>query len=130
MKKYKLLQKLPWAKVGTIYKCRENHRDTFYYPEKHSSMSTYPYEGIPHLYTTDLEWFEPIEERYRPEKGESYWTFDIDGKYRYKTAWQNSFSDVNRFDNNAVFEHQQEVDVVLARVKKTLLDYRKELADE
>lgn len=128
--KYKLLKDTVTAPAGSIYKKQyfigwreERYALTSELGKESLLLNTYSageVEGNP-------EWFKSIDVRWKPEKGEAYWTFDMDGKYRHLTSWQNSYSDINRYDNNAVFKHKYEVDHALARIKKTLFDYQKEL---
>ncbi len=65
--KYKLKKELPCAKVGTEYE-----DEYFLWTDKEGS------NPIHIICKNHPDWFEPIEERWPPKKGELFYTIDID----------------------------------------------------
>ena len=113
MKKYKLLQKLPWANEGSIVHLHE---------EGHSF-----HEMFYRKYSKDPLWFEPVGERWKPENGEDYWWIDDYGDTR-QWRWDNEGIEQKMWAVGNCFQTKDQAVEAIKRRKQTLQQFHKEIA--
>ena len=128
--KYKLLEDLPWASAGTIYAVDDNNKGDSYYPSDwwHPTIRCRSDQfAVAPEYIADVTWFEPIDERWKPEDKDDYWYIGDCG-HIYCAVWNNTGVDDVRYLRGDCFLKPQQATEAAKRTKQTLLDYHKELA--
>ncbi len=112
--KYRLLKNLPGIKAGVLI--NENKIEVFMIAIVQNLNS-----GKIHIHPLQYpEWFEKIDEWWKPKDGEKYWFVHSDGKV---------LSSETYYDDNYpnYFSTKKQAEEAAKRIKQNLLDYHKEL---
>ncbi len=127
--KYKLLKDTYIAKAGTVYVGDDNQRDTYYYPEGLAHTLRFTYHAVPHNLILKTDWFEPVDERWKPKCGEKYYWVSNSGGI-FCAFYDDNPIDKARYESGNCFEIREQAEIAEKRIKQTFLYYHKELADK
>lgn len=115
--KYKLLKDLPWAKAGIIL-------SGFY--DNQSTYSVYILNegifGFPEA--TFSDWFEEVDERWKPEDGERYFIVGSRG-YVMESEWKGYTMDYARYDIGNCFKTEEQAERAAEQIKALLKEFHK-----
>lgn len=123
--KYKLLKDLPWAKVGDKF---YEEADGHWYPVGKEINDRF---ALSYLYIDDHEWFEPVDERYKPDEEDTYWFVDSNG-YVKNDGYRPRLSAIHeaRYKCGNCFRTEEQAEESARRKKESDLNYHKELAND
>ena len=117
--KYKLLKDLPWAQVGTIYLEGIAH----YYMESGGANGLLAKHDVEPF----TDWFEPIDERWKPEQGDRYYYVYSEGVYTDRYGIDKN-RDREKWEAGNCFKTAEQAEEAAKLIKQALLDLHKEQA--
>lgn len=102
VKKYRLIQKLPGLEIGAVFVRK---------PTRHGGC-IFQYESWCYKFDQDemehfSDWFEPVDERWKPEGGERYWTIYGWGQVNVQT-WDGVVDDYKRWNFGNCFQTEKQ----------------------
>jgi len=126
MKKYKLLKDMPAVKAGRIFIQRKDGEGIEIVSPVDNVWSEFHHVDI----IQSPDWFEIVNDRFKPERGGKYFIVDVNGASIRVSTWNDDPCDVGRYEWGNVFETQAQAEKAHVRIKRALLDYHLELGDK
>ncbi len=124
MKKYRLLITFAGLAVGTVF----IDAGCCYIPEQACSVETSSYKLSHSVLERNPEWFEPIDERWKPKYKEAYWYVNGYGRAD-REIWYQFEHNKGHYRNHNCFQTKEQAVEAAKRIKQALLYYYKELKE-
>lgn len=126
--RYRLKKEHPFGKVGTIWE--KTGETTLLEPDAIQmklEQSKELYQYFPK--STFSEWFEPVDERWRPGKfGGEYWVVTSRGEV-LDVTWSGDGHDKAMFELGNICQTREQAQELARRWKEVALAYQKELSE-
>ena len=116
--KYKLLKDLPWVKAGTI--CENTSNDDFGL----RNMWVPDYGNIGIHVATFSDWFEEVDERWKPKLNSTYFYLNPENEVNV-TTWDEYLIDSKRFRFGNCFKTQEKAKQAAEQIKALLKEFHK-----
>lgn len=129
--KYRLKKDLPWAKAGTIVesdKGKSAHNVIISYSctakwGRDAGKKVW-HAWYPYMYESWSDWFEEVDERWKPEKDCIYYTVGKDGALSYD-RWDNYPLNEERYNFGNCFRTRELAERAAEEIKALLKEFHK-----
>lgn len=122
MARYRLRKDLPFIPKGTMSIFQPTSELFCFWSYNNAEMRGFTLDQIRNL----PEWFEKVEERWKPELGKDYFYIDCFGIV-LKGYLTNSIEDEARFEIGNMFKTYENAGTASCRIKETLRKYHEEI---